>query len=110
MLLDKSRELIVCDHCEYVAQCDLVGPEDRSCPKHYDLYAGDTEIMTIEIAEETNRIIKVKTEEQEITILLTEEDFRILEYAAYQLEITLEKYIRNLIKAEIKHLKRHYLF
>ncbi|MFX0172083.1 MAG: hypothetical protein ACFE9L_09195 [Candidatus Hodarchaeota archaeon] len=54
MLVNKSNGLIVCDHCEYVTQCDLVGPEDRTCPKHYELYAGDTEIMTVEIAEVTN--------------------------------------------------------
>jgi hypothetical protein len=44
-LVIKSKEVIVCDHCEYVGQCDLVGPEDRSCPKHYELYNKDTKIM-----------------------------------------------------------------
>ena len=64
--LVKSRELIVCDHCEYVAQCDLVGPEDHSCPHHYKLYTEETEIMTIDIATEPNRIVKIKTEEREM--------------------------------------------
>ena len=43
--------------------------------------------MIIDIATETNRIVKIKTEERELTILLNEEEFRILEYAPYQLEI-----------------------
>lgn len=66
VFLTKSRELIVCDHCEFVSQCDLRGPDDSRCPHHYELYTGETEIMTIDIATETNRIIKIKTEEKEM--------------------------------------------
>ncbi|MFX0172731.1 MAG: hypothetical protein ACFE9L_12510 [Candidatus Hodarchaeota archaeon] len=106
--MNKSTELSVCDHCEYVTQCNLVGPEDRSCPKHYDLYTDDIEIMTVKIAKETNRVVKVKTEEREIIILLTEEDFRILEYVAYQLEISLERYIEVSLKLEAERIQRKY--
>lgn len=106
--LVQSRELIVCDHCEYVTQCDLRGPEDLSCPKHYDLYTEGIEIMSVEIAEEPNRIIKIQTPEREITVLLTEEDFRLLEYAAYQLEISLERYIEVSLKLEAERVQRKY--
>ena len=103
-----SRELIACDHCEYVAHCDLKGPVDSTCPHHYEIYSRKVEVMTIKVAEETNRIIKIMTPERENTVFLTEEDFRLVEYGANQLEISVKKYVQTMFKIEGRKIRRKF--
>lgn len=98
----------MCDHCQYVGNCTLQGPEDRTCPFHYELYTEDIQVTKVEVAEERNQIIKVRTPERETTILVTEEDFRLIEYGAYQLEISIRTYIQTMFRIEGRKIKRNY--
>ena len=100
-----------CDSCEFVAHCDLKGPSDSTCPHHFDYDQNDKNPQELQFTDRTYktiRFIEVISKEQEISFKLTTGDFRILEYAAYQLEVSLESYIRTMIQLEIREIKRKY--
>ncbi|PWI49522.1 hypothetical protein CEE45_01645 [Candidatus Heimdallarchaeota archaeon B3_Heim] len=109
--LSSSKDMLECDHCEYVAHCDLKGPQDSVCPHSSSFDQNENHFQETDFTDRRYKeikLIKLPSKAEEITLKMTAGEINILEYAAYQLEISLERYLEVTFRLEVERVQRKY--